>query len=177
MHQTTSQLLVQYAHYHRDPRNIATHFIGVPLIVFAISALLARLQTQWGELTLSADVGIWCAVAIWYLRGGMSIVVAATIALTGALVACAHPLGTASQTQWLVASLGAFLTGWAFQFAGHFWEGRKPAFLDDLRGLLVGPLFVVAELLFLMGALKELRQHISENAGPTRRRTAGNQGL
>ena len=35
-------LLAQYAQYHRDRRNIATHFIGIPLIVFAIGVLLAR---------------------------------------------------------------------------------------------------------------------------------------
>lgn len=31
-----------YVRYHRDPRNIATHFVGIPLIAFGIAALLAR---------------------------------------------------------------------------------------------------------------------------------------
>ena len=30
-----TELLTQYAAYHRDRRNIATHFVGVPMIVFA----------------------------------------------------------------------------------------------------------------------------------------------
>ena len=30
-----TDLLVQYATYHRDRRNIASHFVGVPMIVFA----------------------------------------------------------------------------------------------------------------------------------------------
>jgi len=34
------------------------------------------------------------------------------------------------------------------QFVGHWYEGRKPAFVDDIIGLLVGPMFVVAEALF-----------------------------
>ena len=33
------QLLTQYVVYHRDRRNITTHFIGVPMIVFAIGGL------------------------------------------------------------------------------------------------------------------------------------------
>ena len=37
-----TELMVQYAAYHRDRRNIATHFVGIPLIVFAVGALLAR---------------------------------------------------------------------------------------------------------------------------------------
>ena len=30
------QQITQYAAYHRDRRNIATHFIGVPMIVFSV---------------------------------------------------------------------------------------------------------------------------------------------
>ena len=33
-------LLTQYATYHRDRRNIQTHLVGVPIIVFAIGVLL-----------------------------------------------------------------------------------------------------------------------------------------
>jgi uncharacterized membrane protein YGL010W len=31
--------------------------------------------------------------------------------------------------------------GWAFQFAGHVFEGKKPAFIDDKRQLVVGALW------------------------------------
>jgi uncharacterized membrane protein YGL010W len=39
--------------------------------------------------------------------------------------------------------LGAalFSVGWTFQFAGHVFEGKKPAFVDDKRQLLVGALW------------------------------------
>ena len=33
---TLEENLTQYAAYHRDRRNIATHFVGVPMIVFSI---------------------------------------------------------------------------------------------------------------------------------------------
>ncbi|MEN0106752.1 MAG: hypothetical protein AAGC84_10030, partial [Pseudomonas sp.] len=48
-----------------------------------------------------------------------------------------------------------------------YYEGRKPAFVDDLSGLIVGPLFVVAELLFLVGIRDDVRVAIEERAGPT----------
>ena len=32
--------LGQYGAYHRDPRNIATHFVGVPMIMLAVTTLL-----------------------------------------------------------------------------------------------------------------------------------------
>ena len=39
---TATELLAQYAEYHRDRRNIVSHFVGVPMIVFGVGVLLAR---------------------------------------------------------------------------------------------------------------------------------------
>lgn len=44
MARQATDLMAQYAAYHRDRRNIATHFVGIPLIVFAVGVLLARAQ-------------------------------------------------------------------------------------------------------------------------------------
>ena len=49
----------------------------------------------------------------------------------------------------------------------HGRRGRKPAFVDDVMGLVVGPLFVVAELAFLLGLRKEVERAVVESAGPT----------
>ena len=51
---------------------------------------------------------------------------------------------------------------------GHFWEGRKPAFADDLMGLVIGPLFVVAEVVFALGGRRALHDAITARAGPLR---------
>jgi uncharacterized membrane protein YGL010W len=61
-----------------------------------------------------------------------------------------------------------FVGGWAMQFLGHYFEGKKPAFLDDLKGLLDGPLFLVAETAFALGLSPELRAEVEHRAGPTR---------
>ena len=39
-----------------------------------------------------------------------------------------------------------FVVAWVGQFIGHKIEGKKPSFLDDLRFLLIGPLFVLGVL-------------------------------
>ncbi|MNP78694.1 hypothetical protein D3C76_1763700 [compost metagenome] len=59
------------------------------------------------------------------------------------------------------------LVGWVIQFVGHYYEGRKPAFVDDLTGLIIGPLFVVAEMAFLLGLRKEVERAVEERAGRT----------
>lgn len=174
MDQATHQL-VQYARYHRDPRNIATHFIGVPLIVFAVAALLARAQFDIGELTVGANWVLWAVAVGWYLKQGQRSLALITALVLAVLVALADPLGTAPLNAWLAWSLGIFTIGWAFQFVGHFWEGRKPAFMDDLRGLLIGPLFVMAELAFALGTCRALRADIEAAAGPVQRHTPTDQ--
>jgi uncharacterized membrane protein YGL010W len=42
--------------------------------------------------------------------------------------------------------------------------------VDDLRGLLIGPLFVIAELGFALGAGRALQTTIDTAAGPVERR-------
>lgn len=167
----SSVLLVNYARYHRDPRNIATHYVGIPLIVFAIGVLLARVQFSLLGLPLSAALLVWFLAALWYLKQGMSVLTTATIAATGLLVMLAHPFAQASLLLWLGVGLGSFIVGWMFQLVGHVWEGRKPAFVDDIRGLLVGPMFVIAEIWFAVGGGKSLRDQIEAEAGPVSRQT------
>ena len=70
---------------------------------------------------------------------------------------------------WAGWQLGAvlFVVGWVFQFIGHIFEGKKPAFVDDLVGLLVGPMFVVFELLMALGLLADLKAQVEAEAGTT----------
>jgi uncharacterized membrane protein YGL010W len=46
----------------------------------------------------------------------------------------------------LPLSIALFVLAWIGQFIGHKIEGKKPSFLDDLRFLLIGPLFVLSFL-------------------------------
>ena len=50
------------------------------------------------------------------------------------------------QAQVLPISVGVFVVAWIGQFIGHKIEGKKPSFFDDLRFLLIGPLFVLSFL-------------------------------
>ena len=160
----TLDLMVQYAAYHRDKRNIATHFIGIPLIVFAIGVLLARLPL----LGFTAAWLVWALTTAWYLTRGNLVLGLATSVVNAALIALAHRLAAGSIISWLTWGGGAFAVGWAFQFVGHYYEGKKPAFVDDIVGLLVGPMFVVSEWLFAVGWGRDMQAQIEARVGPTR---------
>lgn len=163
--------LSQYAAYHRDPRNIATHFVGVPMIALAVATLLSRPAVLVADLPLSPAVVVIAAFVAFYLKLDLRFGAVMALLMTGAgalgAVLAAQPTGT-----WLGAGVGLFVVGWVIQFVGHYWEGRKPAFVDDLVGLVVGPLFVTAEAAFLLGLRPEVRAVVEQRAGPTRARAA-----
>jgi hypothetical protein len=93
------------------------------------------------------------------------------------MLMCAGASEITARTSTLGAlgwALGIFVAGWALQFWGHHFEGMKPAFYDDVKQLLIGPVFVLAEAFFIFGAKPELRRYIEDRVGPTvARRTGG----
>jgi uncharacterized membrane protein YGL010W len=162
-----TDLLSQYAEYHRDQRNIASHFIGVPMIVFGVGVLLARPSFMLGGLALSPAWIAFGVIAAWYLTRGSLVLGLAVSAAVGALMLGAHQVAYGGIASWLAWGAGMFVAGWLIQFVGHWYEGRKPAFVDDAVGLLVGPMFVTAEALFMLGWNKRLLAEIERRAGPT----------
>lgn len=164
---TLTQQLANYAAYHRDRRNIATHFVGIPMIAVAVAVLLARPAVAWQGWTLSPALAVAALSTLYYLRLDLryGLVMGA---LLGLAVAAGHSLGALATATWLSAGLGLFVLGWIIQFVGHVFEGRKPAFVDDLMGLVIGPLFVVAELGFALGLRREVEQAIESQVGPVR---------
>ena len=103
---------------------------------------------------------------LYYLRldGRYGLVMGGLLAAGVAFGAQAAAWGT---TAWAGTGVGLFVVGWVIQFIGHWWEGRKPAFVDDLVGLLVGPMFVVGEALFMLGWGRALLAEIEKRVGPT----------
>ncbi len=169
--------MVQYAHYHRDRRNILTHLVGIPLIVMAVGMLLMRPVFTVGDYWFTLAGAFWFVSSLWYLSRGAWLLGLATVVVNGALMWAAYrtPMWVAwlgwpvlqEQPIW-VLGLGVFFLGWVIQFIGHWFEGRKPAFVDDVVGLLVGPMFVVGEVLMTLGMLRRMNQDIQRLAGATR---------
>lgn len=128
-------LLAKYSESHLDPANELIHFVCVPLIVFSLLGLL------WAIDPLVAIAGVAAAMAYYIRLSGPFAI--------GMLVMAALMLGLLSlmpEQTVLPISIAIFVLAWIGQFIGHKIEGKKPSFLDDLRFLLVGPLFVLSFL-------------------------------
>jgi uncharacterized membrane protein YGL010W len=157
------QHLTQYAAYHRDRRNIATHFVGVPLIVFSVVLALSQItigitHLGWVGIAISSAYYIWLDRVL----GFAMLLFLCLCGLLASLIAIQTNTGVA-----LAIALLIFIGGWIIQFIGHKYEGMKPAFIDDMMGLLIGPLFVTAEVFFLLGKRNVLRNYIEARVGPT----------
>jgi len=167
------QNLTQYAAYHRDRRNIATHFVGVPMIVFAVILALATASFTLGSIEVSVAAVVAIVACGYYLRQDVALGIAMAAVLFAMCAAASEITARASTAGVLGLAAAVFVAGWALQFLGHKYEGLKPAFYDDVMQLAIGPLFVCAEAFFLLGARAELRRYIEERVGPTLARRDG----
>lgn len=154
-----AQSLAAYRAYHRDHRNVLTHAAGIPLIVLALEVLLSRPALPIAGMALTPAIVATALAAVWYLRLDLKLGLLMT-ALLALLLGTGSQIAQISTTAWLGGGIGLFVVGWALQFLGHHYEGRKPAFVDDLRSFLVGPLFMVVEGLFALGLLGDLKRQV-----------------
>jgi uncharacterized membrane protein YGL010W len=150
--------LATYAGYHRDHRNRATHFVGIPAIVFSLLAALALWRFPAFGLDLSAA---WIA-AIVALAGWIALDATIGLAMVVVIVpmlAVAEWLAIrySAATVWIVFAV-FFVGGWIFQLVGHIWEGRRPALADNLFQAFIGPMFIMAEVLIALGLRSDLKR-------------------
>jgi uncharacterized membrane protein YGL010W len=61
-----------------------------------------------------------------------------------------------------MAFIVLFVGGWALQFIGHHYEGKRPALLQNLFQAFIGPIFLVAEAMVVMGQRSDLADAMGE---------------
>jgi uncharacterized membrane protein YGL010W len=145
--------LKTYASYHRDERNRATHFIGIPAIVFSILVPLALVRV--GGISLAAPVALLALIG--WIALDRVIGLAMVVAMLPMLLAAEWiARSTSSGTAWSVFAI-LFAGGWVFQLVGHVWEGRRPALTDNLFQAFIGPMFIMAEVLMALGLKQDLK--------------------
>ncbi len=151
--------MAMYTAYHRNPKNCATHYVGVPVIVFAL--LIAMSFVSFGTagsvpITL-ATVFLAVLLVVYVIAIPLMGMVAAIVHLP--LLWLAHMIaGGEPVAAWSIA-VGCFVVGWVIQFVGHIFEGRRPALFDNLLQVLA-PGFLVTEALFRIGALQTLKDDL-----------------
>lgn len=130
-----ARLITTYAESHLHPTNEVIHFICVPAIVFSALGLVWSAH-PWAALAVTLLSLVYYATLSIPFAIGM-------LVMSGAMLAV---LSILPQQQVPYISVAIFVVAWIGQFIGHKIEGKKPSFFDDLRFLLIGPLFVLSFL-------------------------------
>lgn len=154
--------MAMYTSYHRDPRNRATHFVGIPAIVFSILVALALfrisiagVEVSYALMVALAVLGLWISLDL-AIGLGMALFLAPSL-----LIAEWLAFSSKETSVWSVFAV-FFVGGWILQLWGHVYEGRRPALISNLFQALIGPMFLVAELFFALGWKQDLKRRIDE---------------
>ena len=132
-------LFADYAAYHQTKGNKWFHRAGIPLIMLTLLGMLARVGVSAGGLRVDLAMLLIAVAEVVYLMldwrlGAVMLAVSVGFYFLGAWM----PL-------WLDAAL--FVLGWIFQFLGHsVYEKKSPAFLTNALHLLVGPLWILNDV-------------------------------
>ena len=160
---TLEERMGSYAAYHRDPRNKFTHLFGVPLAFYSPLIALGWLRLPVAGIEISLAMVVLALVMIWYIKLDWIFGSVMTLISLPILYLC----DLASQLPFLTSSAvfaGTTIVAWTIQLIGHAYEGRKPALADNLTQSLMGPVFVLAEVVFSMGLRKDLHMRVERRA-------------
>jgi len=128
-------LLARYAESHRNHANEIIHFVCIPLIVLSLLGILWAIHPVVAIATTIASLVYYVKLSPQFAVG-MGVMSAAMLGI----------LALMPEFTVLPVSIAVFVVAWIGQFIGHKIEGKKPSFFDDLRFLLIGPLFVLSFL-------------------------------
>jgi uncharacterized membrane protein YGL010W len=128
-------LLAKYAESHQNPTNELIHFVCIPAIVFSLLGILWAIHPVVALAVVLGSLYYYFKLSRPFAMGmgAMSLAMLALLALLPDMTV-------------LPVSIAVFVVAWIGQFIGHKIEGKKPSFFDDLRFLLIGPLFVLSFL-------------------------------
>ena len=132
------QLFAQYEQCHQHPTNVRLHKIAVPIILFCVLGFLWPIHIANINVGMVAAVGYFIYALRLHARLALGLGLELLAMGSGGML-----LQQVAGHYFLPVVMAIFLAAWAMQFVGHHIEGKKPAFLQDLLFLLVGPLWTL----------------------------------
>ena len=134
-------LFADYASYHRTSGNKFFHRFGIPMIMLGLIGMLVRVPLfDAGGVRVDAAMLLILASSIYYL------IIEWRLALAMLAVSILFYFAGAALPMW--ANIALFVVGWIFQGIGHsVYEKRQPAFLRNFVHLLIGPLWILNDLI------------------------------
>ena len=146
---TVDQWLSEYGDSHRNPTNKSLHWVCVPVILWCVLGLLwitpfpAAIREEfplanWATVVVVAGLIYYLFLSVPLALGILPVLLLMLWSLDALSRNAALPL-------WMIFT-AAFVLAWIGQFIGHAIEGKRPSFFKDLQFLMIGPLWLAADL-------------------------------
>ncbi|MEW5853041.1 MAG: Mpo1-like protein [Myxococcota bacterium] len=142
-------LFVDYQRYHRTVGNKRTHQVAIPLIMLSILALLTWVRFgSVGGVALNLGQLVGLGVLGYYASLNLRLFLGMLVVIPGLYVLAVQPVFQYDGPYGPWPNLAVFVVSWVIQLAGHaIWEKKRPAFAQNLEHLLVGPLWILADVI------------------------------
>lgn len=155
---TLRDWLNEYSESHQNPRNKTLHWICIPQIVFSVFLAL-KVIPLGGAWLNPASVAALLALA-YYARLSWQLALGATL-LFGLMYAVILAIESSLGAGWMLGIAAAvFVEAWIGQFIGHNLEGARPSFFKDLQFLMIGPLWLLADVYRRLSIPMERSAHL-----------------
>jgi uncharacterized membrane protein YGL010W len=141
----------KYGESHQNHTNELIHWICVPLIVFSLLGLVWQIPFPHLDFLGKYNgffnwASFLIAFAMYYYFTLSPVLFFLMIWVIGlmsyGIVKLEQWQQVGGPAAWLVFAI-IFVVAWIGQFIGHKIEGKKPSFLDDIKFLLIGPIWLL----------------------------------
>ena len=134
-------LFADYAAYHQTAGNKLFHRLGIPMIMLSLIGMLTLVPLlDVGTIRLDAAMVLIALASAYYFVIEWRLAIAmATVSILFYFIGGALPF---------LLNLTLFILGWIFQFIGHkVYEHKNPAFFRNFVHLLIGPLWILNDVI------------------------------
>jgi uncharacterized membrane protein YGL010W len=151
---TADQWLEEYGSSHRNAANEMLHWICVPVILWCVLGLLwitpfpsairaAIPLANWATVITFLAIIYYALLSVPLALGILPLL----ILMLWSIDAVNH---NSVAPMWLVC-VTLFILAWIGQFIGHAIEKKRPSFFKDLQFLMIGPMWLLANLYRRLG--------------------------
>jgi len=146
---TAADWLHEYGDSHRNPTNKGLHWICVPVIAWCVLGLLWSLPFPGGIRAIYPAAN-WAGAAvlaalIYYSLLSIRLALGVLPLLLIFLWSFDRLDQFSGAPLWSICVV-LFVVAWIGQFIGHAIEGRRPSFFKDVQFLMIGPLWLLADV-------------------------------
>jgi len=146
---SADQWLDEYGSSHRNPTNEALHWICVPVILWCVLGFLwvipfpSSIRGMVPAANWATLIALLAVVYYAFLSLPLALGILPLLALM--LWSIDALSGNSFAPLWLICAT-LFVLAWIGQFIGHAIEKKRPSFFKDLQFLLIGPMWLLANV-------------------------------